>query len=259
MKKQLIGLVVLTGLALGGCAPTLKDGFRNQPMNASWYGEPFHGRRTASGEVFNMDDLTAAHRTLPFGTRLRVRRPDTGRSVQVTINDRGPFVAGRQLDLSRAAADRLGMMTLGVARVQVDHLGRDSRYLSYVKSGAVGPKENTASPLPSLPVAPAPIPAVARLPERPLPQPAVATASPAPGHCAIQIGAFRDPATAARMAELLQRTGYPDVRVRTVQRDAVVWHRVHVGSFSAGTAAEPLAARLRSDGYPALLVPTSDS
>ena len=79
---------------------------------ASWYGPGFHGRRTASGEVFNTNSLTAAHKTLPFGTRVKVTSRATGRSVVVRINDRGPFVRGRVIDLSRASARMLGMAGL---------------------------------------------------------------------------------------------------------------------------------------------------
>jgi rare lipoprotein A len=84
---------------------------------ASWYGEPFHGRRTANGEVFDMNELTAAHKTLPFGTRVRVRHARTGKEVTVRINDRGPHVPGRIIDLSRAAAAALGIVQGGVGRV----------------------------------------------------------------------------------------------------------------------------------------------
>ncbi len=84
---------------------------------ASWYGEPFHGRRTASGEVYDMHELTAAHKTLPFGTRVRVRHARTGKEVTVRINDRGPHVPGRIIDLSRAAASALGIVQGGVGRV----------------------------------------------------------------------------------------------------------------------------------------------
>ncbi|HEY8552826.1 MAG TPA: septal ring lytic transglycosylase RlpA family protein [Thermaerobacter sp.] len=84
---------------------------------ASWYGPGFYGRPTASGETFTGREMTAAHRTLPFGTVLLVRYPETGRSVQVRINDRGPYVEGRDLDLSEAAAEALGMISAGVARV----------------------------------------------------------------------------------------------------------------------------------------------
>lgn len=84
---------------------------------ASWYGEPFHGRRTASGEIFDMNELTAAHKTLPFGTRVRVRHAATGKEVTVRINDRGPHAPGRIIDLSRAAASTLGIVQGGVGRV----------------------------------------------------------------------------------------------------------------------------------------------
>lgn len=83
----------------------------------SWYGGRFHGRRTASGERFDMYALTAAHPTLPFGTRIKVRRLDTGQEVEVRINDRGPHARGRILDLSRAAAEALGVLQAGESMV----------------------------------------------------------------------------------------------------------------------------------------------
>lgn len=86
---------------------------------ASWYGHPFHGRTTASGEVYDMHAWTAAHPWLPFDTRLRVENRDNGRSVEVRVNDRGPFARGRILDLSRAAAEALGMLGPGTARVRL--------------------------------------------------------------------------------------------------------------------------------------------
>jgi rare lipoprotein A len=84
---------------------------------ASWYGDRHHGRRTANGEPFDMNALTAAHRTLPFGTRVRVLNPANGASVVVRINDRGPYAQGRIIDLSRAAAERLGLLREGVGAV----------------------------------------------------------------------------------------------------------------------------------------------
>ena len=84
---------------------------------ASWYGPGFHGRRTASGETFNANAMTAAHRTLPFGTRVRVANKRTGRSVVVRINDRGPYAHGRIIDLSQAAAQAIGVS--GVAQVSL--------------------------------------------------------------------------------------------------------------------------------------------
>jgi rare lipoprotein A len=90
---------------------------------ASWYGQEFHGRPTSSREVFDMNDMTAAHRTLPFGTHVMVTDLANDRSVVVRINDRGPFVRGRIIDLSYAAARVLGIVGPGTARVRLDILG----------------------------------------------------------------------------------------------------------------------------------------
>lgn len=87
--------------------------------NASWYGKPYHGRKTASGQVYNMYQMTAAHPTLPFGTRVVVTNLENGRSVIVRINDRGPFVRNRVIDVSRKAAGQLGFLNKGVTRVGV--------------------------------------------------------------------------------------------------------------------------------------------
>ena len=89
---------------------------------ASWYGKEFHGQRTATGEVYDMFQLTAAHKSAPLGMHAIVTNLDTGRSVRVRINDRGPFVGDRILDLSYAAARRLGMLETGLARVKVQFL-----------------------------------------------------------------------------------------------------------------------------------------
>ncbi|WP_427968444.1 septal ring lytic transglycosylase RlpA family protein [Altererythrobacter sp.] len=86
---------------------------------ASYYGRKFHGRRTASGERFDMNALTAAHRTLPFGSLVRVTNPRNGRSVVVRINDRGPFARGRMIDLSRAAAEQIGLIRRGHGKVEL--------------------------------------------------------------------------------------------------------------------------------------------
>ena len=88
---------------------------------ASWYGHPYHGRPTASGEIYNMYDMTAAHRTLPFGSRVTVHDLENGRDVTVRINDRGPFVEGRIIDLSYAAAQAMHMP--GIAQVYLEILG----------------------------------------------------------------------------------------------------------------------------------------
>jgi len=87
---------------------------------ASWYGPGFHGRQTANGETFNENAMTAAHKTLPFNTNVRVTDLETGRSVVVRINDRGPYAKGRIIDLSKRAAERLGMRERGHANVRLD-------------------------------------------------------------------------------------------------------------------------------------------
>lgn len=86
--------------------------------NASWYGVPFHGRRTASGEIFNMNKLTAAHLKLPFKTRVMVEDPKTGKTVVIKVNDRGPYACKRVMDLSKQAATNLGTISRGVAYVE---------------------------------------------------------------------------------------------------------------------------------------------
>jgi rare lipoprotein A len=87
---------------------------------ASWYGHPYHGRAAANGEIYDMEKLTAAHRTLPFGTLVRVTNLGNAKTVDVRIIDRGPFVAGRIIDLSHAAAQAIDMIGPGVAQVRVD-------------------------------------------------------------------------------------------------------------------------------------------
>ena len=101
--------------------PMTQDRSFSERGLASWYGRKFHGRRTASGEVYDMYAMTAAHRTLPIPSYARVRNPANGREVVVRINDRGPFVEGRVIDLSYAAAFRLGLLA-GVAPVQVQRI-----------------------------------------------------------------------------------------------------------------------------------------
>ena len=88
--------------------------------NASWYGNQFHGKRTASGESYDMHEFTGAHRDLPFGTVIKVKNLRNGREVVVRVNDRGPFIKSRIVDLSRAAASMLGIVSRGTARVSIE-------------------------------------------------------------------------------------------------------------------------------------------
>jgi rare lipoprotein A len=110
--------------ALGRWYQPLPDakGFRQQGI-ASWYGPDFHGKRSSSGEIYDMHDMTAAHKTLPLGTLVRVRHLQNQRSVEVRINDRGPFVGDRIIDLSHEAARRLGVIGPGTAAVEVQAIG----------------------------------------------------------------------------------------------------------------------------------------
>ncbi|GAA4781344.1 septal ring lytic transglycosylase RlpA family protein [Olivibacter ginsenosidimutans] len=103
-------------LLLMACAPRL-----HQTGGASYYGDEFKGRRTASGQKFRQHKLTAAHKTLPFGTKVKVKNLNNGRTVKVKINDRGPFVSGRIIDLSKKAARRLGMLQSGTAPVEITY------------------------------------------------------------------------------------------------------------------------------------------
>ena len=100
-------------------APSEQSYGTSRTQVASWYGPGFAGRRTSSGEIYNPEGLTAASKTLPLGSHVRVMNPDTGKSVVVRINDRGPFVRGRSLDLSHGAAKQIGLTGKGVGRVQV--------------------------------------------------------------------------------------------------------------------------------------------
>lgn len=117
-------LGVLVALGLHGCVSASTPRVAAQTGRASWYGGPHHGRMTASGERFDMHALTAAHPTLPFGTRLRVVNLDNDREVEVRVNDRGPAVSGRIIDLSYAAARALGAIGRGVIPVRLTVLPR---------------------------------------------------------------------------------------------------------------------------------------
>ncbi len=109
----IIGLYLLTSCATGQKGRVFQSGM------ASWYGEKFHGRQTASGEVYDMYALTAAHPKLPFGTMVYVKSKSSGNSVVVRVNDRGPFARNRIIDLSYAAAKKLGIIKIGEDEVEI--------------------------------------------------------------------------------------------------------------------------------------------
>ena len=142
--KRLIPLFLL--ILLAACAPRTRPATPTsapgsatffQDGTASWYGPNFIGRPTANGEIFDPSQLTAAHQTLPFDTLVRVTHLDNGRSVVVRINDRGPFVGRRVIDLSRAAAERIDMIGSGTARVRLELLSAVPTTLSTAPSGAL--------------------------------------------------------------------------------------------------------------------------
>lgn len=123
MKKSLLflalGLCFLAGGAFAANSVTL---YKNSAV-ASYYADKYHGRKTSNGETFNMYDMTAAHKTLPFNTKVKVTNLSNGKSVIVRINDRGPFVKGREIDLSKGAAVKIGMIKSGTAKVSLEIVG----------------------------------------------------------------------------------------------------------------------------------------
>ena len=135
MRKKLVVLIALLPCLLLtlALAPTLEAPLvarANQPVpvmkvwygEASWYGPTFEGRTTASGELYDMTALTAAHPNLPFGSMVRLINPRTGRSAVVRINDRGPYMKGREMDVSYVVAEKLGMINRGVAKLRMELL-----------------------------------------------------------------------------------------------------------------------------------------
>lgn len=151
VPTALLGLVLLTGgcslvsrpVPLSGPLPPPPVAGAVEEGIASWYGPPFHGRQTASGEIYDMEAPTAAHRTLPFGTRVRVYNLDSGRSTELRINDRGPFVRGRIIDVSRRGARELGLLGPGIAPVLVEILDMPASPSCFeIQAGAFREREN---------------------------------------------------------------------------------------------------------------------
>ena len=122
MKKFLL----ITAFILTLITPAFADYVYKSTAVASYYADKFHGRKTSNGEIFNMYALTAAHKTLPFNTKVKVTNLTNGKSVIVRINDRGPFVKGREIDLSKAAASKLDMIKSGTAKVKLTIITNDN-------------------------------------------------------------------------------------------------------------------------------------
>jgi rare lipoprotein A len=199
--------------------PAEQPGY-DETGQASWYGDQHHGRPTATGELFDQYALTAAHKTLPLPGLVEVTNLANGRSVVVRINDRGPFVDGRIIDLSRGAADALGMLQQGVGEVRVRYVGPAPRL------GSAQPLSYAAT------VAPAP----------PAPGP---TAPSESGSYWIQAGSFAERGNARRLADRLGERAIVD---RVQQGDSVLY-RVLIGPWPDPNAAEQARQAVVARGY----------
>jgi rare lipoprotein A len=247
---------------------------------ASWYGQDFHGKRTANGEKYDMNAITAAHPTLPLPSVVHVTNLDNGRQLSVRVNDRGPFHSSRIIDVSRRAAQLLGFYDVGTARVRVEIDATESLNLKNlalkehppempkvvaapreaISSVALAPvtamSNEVLPPAPGTPAAnttkgvaaKAVPPKTAAKPPTKLPEgpPArVARADPGqsiPGYY-IQAGAFSDPGNAQRLEEQLRTLGSVVIEPVTVNNSQV--YRVRVGPFANAAAAEALLDRVK--------------
>ena len=251
--------------------PIARDTAFSERGLASWYGRKFHGRRTANGEVYDMYAMTAAHPTLPLPSYARIRNPANGREVVVRINDRGPFHAGRFVDLSYAAALRLDLLR-GVAPVELERLTFDEIRAGNWRrgdaaatrmAGAVSPRGAPAATAPVPVSTPVPVPGAAVVavatatgeaadgPSTP-PPPAIASIAPAAGPAAassargfwVQLGAFRESAG----AESFQRRVGDEVEwlvpLLATYGDASLY-RVAAGPYANRADAQGAAARVR--------------
>ena len=203
----------------------------DQTGTASWYGRDFHGKLTANGESYDMHALSAAHKTLPLPTLVRVTNLENGRSVVVRVNDRGPFVKNRLIDLSYAAAKALGYDQKGTTRVRVQALNSAG---SYAASPA-GRGPVAQPPLAPPPVEPAP--ATRR----------VANEKPVPGMY-VQLGAFSDSGNADRLRSSLSGD-YPSVRVQPFMSNMRRVYRVRIGPYSDVRNIERTVLILEQKGY----------
>ena len=229
---------------------------------ASWYGPGFVGHATASGETYDQNALTAAHKTLPMPTLVRVTNLENGRQIQLRINDRGPFVNNRVIDLSLRAAQLLGMDRQGTAKVRVQVMAEESRALALsagVGEEAQGPQP-TAAPIPTVTTEilsgstkivapPASTPAkTIGLGNAPVPQPSpVVVQQPIrPTNLFIQAGAFLQLGNADRLRAKLSGVG--SARVVPVQMGAQRFYRVRLGPIATVAQADAMLTRVIAMG-----------
>lgn len=203
---------------------------------ASWYGHPYHGRRASSGEIYDMNQLTAAHLRLPFGTWVRVTNLSNGLHSDVRINDRGPFVKNRIIDLSRAAAEQIGMIGPGTARVNLEVIALPGTVPRDSITAQAAPEET-----PPLSASPSDLPAGCG-------------DEPAYG---VQVGAYRDLRNAERK-QAQMNAAYGDARILKQQASRGDLYNVVVGSASDSYRANQWLARLQADNVEGFVTVTSE-
>jgi rare lipoprotein A len=247
-----------------------EDPFYDETGIASWYGEDFHGKSTANGERYDMDAFTAAHRTLPMPTVVRVTNLENGRSIRLRVNDRGPYARGRIIDVSRRAAKLLGFSNKGTARVRVQFEGRadvgasppqdedeviasasiKSAPVSGVSRGELAPPPGAAIAAPRRPPAEVAVSAKnsAMSPITDIEPDGVVTtvAVPAKTQLWVQMGAFQSRANAGRLADRLAHTGH--ARISTTHINGKPLHRVRFGPFATVEDADSMLNKVIDKG-----------
>jgi rare lipoprotein A len=228
------------------------DGYRARGV-ASWYGADFHGLSTSSGETYNMHAMTAAHTTLPIPTWVEVTNLENGKRVVVKVNDRGPFVDHRLIDLSYAAALQLDMVRNGTARVEVRALAQAAGTPPLTTASAApvqtAPPPQSAPPTPESGLgAPAGIALVSSAEAAELPGPQ-ALASGGQPELFAQVGAFSDGANAAHLVERLRVNGFGNAFVVSDADGRRTLHRVRLGPLRDDQEFDQIRTRLRSLGF----------
>lgn len=217
---------------------------------ASWYGRKFHGKPTSNGERYDMYGMTAAHPTLPIPSYVRVTRVATGKSVVLRVNDRGPFLGGRVIDLSYVAAYKLGVLAPGSAEVVVERIMPDEIRNWRVAASTSAP---TQPPAQAQPVTPPPAPirvqAVAMTPVAAVTSTqSIQTKTGALEGFYLQAGAFSDPARAQSLASQLTEKIPADLGAAVkIEQNANNLYRVRIGPFANREAAKQAGERLQSD------------
>ena len=218
---------------------------------ASWYGVPFHGKTTANGEIYDMNDLTAAHKTLPMPTMVRVTNLENGRSIILRVNDRGPFVNGRIIDLSRRAAQLLGFEAQGTAKVRVSVLQTASRRYVAGKPVTTDEERNAVVAVPRIEVSGEALPppnGVAVAPAPPQSNSPIVSLEPVrKTEVFIQAGAFTVYENAKRLHDELRAIG--STRVSTVTIQGQTFHRVRLGPMTTVEQADIILAKVIDSGY----------